>query len=1373
VLLNQHPPGSRMRDLCDASMRRILRSLRANSGRYPVAPVRYFAFGLVLDLLRILGGPEAAEKLLELVLESGTGIKPNVRREALIPRHADPLHELGFGLSVRRFATLNYDLEIERFFHDTAFELPTPIDGRVLPEDDPAVRVGPLGGRTRDFVLNEHNVTELFDFATGDNAYFFEVIHLHGRATDDEPILVTERDYQETYVREGGTRNTFHEAREAAFGGNPILFVGVGMSESDVLRPLREFVAGPLRRNRAVIALLPADGTRAANDSFAMDQFVKHGVSVVRYGDDGTDCGGQPWLAIVLKAITALRDEMPELAKRSPRGRMALPGRVEALTGARIDRRAGLEFELRILREIGLLCKGFAADASAENTWEFFQHVAPAALGRVRVSIQTMALTRKLVAIRQNWHGWWRDWQQVPRNRGDFVRDAVRRDAQSLDPIWSRHRVVDHEPTPPALWDTDGLTHNAAKGRRCLIVAAPRGTGKGTLYSHLTQTWDLSRQAGIRYLGQFFTTFDFTCEISSVWDAMPLFLLAPRHFPLLQDEKVWDELREQYGVSREKFQERSRRERLDFALRIAHERARRAGKDCLDGRNVRLLIGFNMFDVLVNEHAGPRQGEIADIFDILLSDEHDEVPLDLFLIVRETNLPECFRVRRGRRARPDRMLSVLLPAGSPDPRQLEFILGTLRRSRANLNYPVRDQLTTHWLQTVGSRVTPSAKHFLYVLPPSDPMSFHPSELCRKVAYHLTKELAERAGAAASPALLHDFFQQQLGSNRHAYALLMKIVAHILEMGQRERRERFDALLGALEVMPRRTGPGISDKFYEIVLDFWFQHPGESRLGHSRDPVLHELLIRHIAVIGMPVSVRVLVRCPQIRDRADKLVPPIEELPMDTNEQREMKRRRARVRLVMRAVNVLVKRQLVIAIEGDPDGPGGMRWNRYQVHRAIQLHVYRRLGSENYELGDSHVIGPSLYSAQVRQLPQLSSLAYSFVYELVDQLSSYPRLFEYPRNPLNDDEMQTLSQCLRCALGVMRTLFSLGVVTRLADSDGLPARSAVQMGYLEHHRLVIRWMLKFAAWIDGRKTFMWPPFHRDETIWLFNECGIFSYAQGRCDDALALFDQALKLQAKIDGPAGGPMRRRILLNYGLNAVDRGRLAIAKRAFDEVHRIDHDDPVHGPLASGYLGIVEHLSGHLDAARARYAKAIKALTRNGRLRAVALLKQHSGFLYMHLGQFEDARREFRDSLQLAEAGGYADFAHYARIAEAKAHVRDRSMPRSFDSALRRLEAAQEYADRMDIPRMSIETLLFQGEILIEQGEAALAGELITRAIQMANLHGLMFRRIFAMELLSRAYTMRHDAVGAARLRAEAQRSARSLGYHLSVFRINREVL
>src|SRR5262249_13654054 len=148
---------------------------------------------------------------------------------------------------------------------------------------------------------------------------------------------------------------------------------------------------------------------------------------------------------------------------------------------------------------------------------------------------------------------------------------------------------------------------------------------------------------------------------------------------------------------------------------------------------------------------------------------------------------------------------------------------------------------------------------------------------------------------------------------------------------------------------------------------------------------------------------------------------------------------------------------------------------------------------------------SLYPSQTRELPILNANAYAFLHELVNGLIGYP-----DPDTVHDRKPDLESRCLRAALGIARTLFSIGVVARFADLPVVSAPLPPRRGYFEHHRLTLRWMLREAARLEDksadhidRSGTEWRPFYPDDIAWLFNECGVFSFAQGQCYDAHAM------------------------------------------------------------------------------------------------------------------------------------------------------------------------------------------------------------------------------------------------------------------------------
>jgi len=165
-------------------------------------------------------------------------------------------------LDIRRFLTLNYDLEIERmlleetrsapfashkqFMHFVNDSQQNQSEAAVQHYDRGAGRAVYLksaSGRVmRSTSSNQETLADLFAFGAFPTNYDASVHHLHGRLDDPENMIITSQDYQNIYYGKSEQKKSFDEARHAVFTGSDLLVVGMGHGEADVLKPLRDFL---------------------------------------------------------------------------------------------------------------------------------------------------------------------------------------------------------------------------------------------------------------------------------------------------------------------------------------------------------------------------------------------------------------------------------------------------------------------------------------------------------------------------------------------------------------------------------------------------------------------------------------------------------------------------------------------------------------------------------------------------------------------------------------------------------------------------------------------------------------------------------------------------------------------------------------------------------------------------------------------------------------------------------------------------------------------------------------------------------------------------------------------------------------------------
>ncbi|MBL6431073.1 MAG: SIR2 family protein [Alphaproteobacteria bacterium] len=250
------------------------------------------------------------------------GVKPDDfrSRRSILSERLDPLVKTARKLKISRFLTTNYDFEIERYFQDAGYRRfehdnhGGPADGSPFPRgymDLRSHRSDSLGGVFRDLTFRRETASDLVSFSLSDEGVDASVFHLHGRASKTEDIVVTEADYMDLYLRRDAMREMVDEGISIAFSGAPTLFLGLGMTEADLLRPLRQFISD---RDREVgytsIVLLPAEKDEAARAKTSTALYLRYGVHTIFYGGGQVTVGDTPqdidWLHKILSLVSEL-----------------------------------------------------------------------------------------------------------------------------------------------------------------------------------------------------------------------------------------------------------------------------------------------------------------------------------------------------------------------------------------------------------------------------------------------------------------------------------------------------------------------------------------------------------------------------------------------------------------------------------------------------------------------------------------------------------------------------------------------------------------------------------------------------------------------------------------------------------------------------------------------------------------------------------------------------------------------------------------------------------------------------------------------------------------------------------------------------------
>ena len=249
-------------------------------------------------------------------------------RRSIIADRFDPLAKAVRKLGINRYITTNYDFEIERFFQDRGYRtfplLETDHDQAEDPAKGPSpdeFRTDGVGGMLRDYTFERETAADLTAFVIDASTQDAAVFHLHGRATETDPLVITERDYLKLYLTQDEFRDTVDEGISIAFSGAPVLFLGLGMGETDLLRPLRQFISNRDRTiGYASMALLPADGPLEARTKFSSALYLRYGVYTIFYGSGYIEIEDQErgidWLHRILSLVRSLSKELDEWGKK-------------------------------------------------------------------------------------------------------------------------------------------------------------------------------------------------------------------------------------------------------------------------------------------------------------------------------------------------------------------------------------------------------------------------------------------------------------------------------------------------------------------------------------------------------------------------------------------------------------------------------------------------------------------------------------------------------------------------------------------------------------------------------------------------------------------------------------------------------------------------------------------------------------------------------------------------------------------------------------------------------------------------------------------------------------------------------------------------
>lgn len=582
------------------------------------------------------------------------------------------------------------------------------------------------------------------------------------------------------------------------------------------------------------------------------------------------------------------------------------------------------------------------------------------------------------------------------------------------------------------------------------------------------------------------------------------------------------------------------------------------------------------------------------------------------------------------------------------------------------------------------------------------------------------------------------------------------------------------------------------------------------------------ILWHLAIVGQPVEFDVLAMCPRITDAADLLFealhppkqtaqenaskpsgdepshPPEQEFRLGSAE-----RTACRHKMIGETLALGINRCLIFPLQptGTPSAGSSFTvplpedWPpRYTLHRLMQRYVLQQIGAPDVEYSEMSRFGISLFASQPNELPRLRPEAHTRVRRTIASLIGYPGDVGELQEDFYTARPIVRARMLRAAYGIMRSVYSVAVLARLDVPSQSPTQEDPDIGYMEQYRRLVRWTIKASNDLqsdlaqdvkqlqtrgDARpaseKTDApspsydvehFRPFFSEEIVWLYNECGVLSLVQGHLSDAHALFGRALEAAGRLEPDSSRPLHVRIQLNKAIVDIERGHTEEARRNLSRIRAIRGEHFIPRALATGYLGLIEHLAGNGDVATDLYNSAIEELIKERRTRAASIFARHLGDLRRIMGgdKREEAKARIEQALNLAEEGSHEDVRHMALLAHARLRI-DTYSHANAHTVHGDLDQVEKYGRTIGLPRLLCEALALRARLLLKQGETHLASSLAAQSLEIAASNNMRIRTLSALLLLAEICIERDQRRAARPLIELAARLARSSRCHFAL--------
>lgn len=414
-------------------------------------------------------------------------------------------------------------------------------------------------------------------------------------------------------------------------------------------------------------------------------------------------------------------------------------------------------------------------------------------------------------------------------------------------------------------------------------------------------------------------------------------------------------------------------------------------------------------------------------------------------------------------------------------------------------------------------------------------------------------------------------------------------------------------------------------------------------------------------------------------------------------------------------------------------------------------------------------------------------------------------------------------CLRAALSIVRGYYSTGALLKLdrgnrlasTDRDGALTEHAQRLdrlitgfGDIAVARKIARKTITEAGeiWTMGPE-----PFYADDLVWLHNERSVVALAQGQMFDAREALSAANRVNgAHVEEEYHGHNWRRIAVNMVSTRIERGSLKPAERLlelietsitkapwcerldgrcgerieairalFDEKGSVPPIRGTHGhsreemfivAMSTSYRGLIAHMRARFDEAKAHYETGIRMLRVLGEQRAYAHFQRQLASLEAFFGDKAAALRHVEFAIAAAQAARQMDILHRARIVRADLHRQSSQDETQRRLALQDIKDALSYAALADCYRLRIEASASLARHMRIGGDYDTALRYAADAITIAARYGHSLQKTSLRIELGRILDARGDPISGKALLDQAVAIGTSKGYNHALERVRR---